>query len=70
MDNLEHNTTEIKARAMDAMDIIYARGTADVEIRGVIPLELALPTTARTSGCLFRCRYSYIEGKGYALSRA
>lgn len=26
-------------------------------------------TTARTWASLFRCRYSYIEGRGYSLSR-
>jgi hypothetical protein len=48
--NLENATPEIKALALDAPVIkVYARGTDDVEIKGVIPLELALPTTARTS---------------------
>jgi len=50
LDNLENATTEIKALALDALDIkVYARGTDDVEIKGVIPLELALPTIAQTS---------------------
>ena len=26
-------------------------------------------TTGQTSASLFRCRYSYVEGKGYTLSR-
>lgn len=30
----------------------------------------ALPTIARISGCIFRCRYTFIEGKGYAVLRA
>jgi site-specific DNA recombinase len=48
LENLQHSTPEIKALALDALDIkVYARGTDDVEIRGVIPVEL--PTTARTS---------------------
>jgi site-specific DNA recombinase len=48
LENLQHSTPEIKALALDALDIkVYARGTDDVEIQGVIPLEL--PTTARTS---------------------
>ena len=51
VENLRHSTPEIKVLALDAMDIkVYARGTDDVEIQGVIPLELALPTTAQTSG--------------------
>ncbi len=49
MDNLENATPEIKSLALDALDIkVYARGSDEVEIKGVIPLELALPTTART----------------------
>ena len=49
VENLQHSTPEIKVLALDAMDIkVYARGTDDVEIQGVIPLELALPTTAQT----------------------
>jgi hypothetical protein len=65
LDNLENATPEIKALALDALDIkVCARGTDDVEIKGVIPLELALTITARTSASLFRCRYSYIEGIG------
>jgi site-specific DNA recombinase len=49
MDNLENATQEIKRLALDALDIkVYA--TADkTEIQGMIPLELALPTTERTS---------------------
>jgi len=50
LDNLENATPEIKALALDALDIkAYDKGNDDVEIKGVIPLELALPTTARTS---------------------
>jgi hypothetical protein len=45
--NLQHSTPEIRALAIDALDIkFYARGTDDVEIQGVIPLEL--PTTEQT----------------------
>ena len=48
LENLQHSTPETKALALDALDIkVYAMGTDDVEIRGVIPVEL--PTTARTS---------------------
>ena len=65
-----HSTPEIKKLAFYALDIRVYAGQDTTEIRGVIPLELALPTTEQTSASLFRCRYSYIEGKGYALSRA
>ena len=48
LENLQNSTPEIKALALDALDIkVYARGTDDVEIQGVIPLEL--PTIAQTS---------------------
>jgi NAD-dependent SIR2 family protein deacetylase len=53
MGNLQNSTPEIKKLALDALDIrVYAStdGSADnIEIRGVIPLELPLPTTAQTS---------------------
>ena len=50
LDNLENATPEIKALALDALDIkVYSRGTDNVEIKSVIPLELALLTTGRTS---------------------
>ncbi|HUU62635.1 MAG TPA: hypothetical protein VMX96_01755 [Dehalococcoidia bacterium] len=48
LENLQHSTPDIKALALDALDIkVYAQGTDNVEIQGVIPLEL--PTTAQTS---------------------
>ena len=48
LENLQHSTPEIKVLALDALVIkVYARGTDDVEIQGVIPLEL--PTTGQTS---------------------
>lgn len=54
LENLQNSTPEIKALALDALDIkVYARGTDDVEIQGVIPLEL--PTIAQTWGCLISC---------------
>jgi site-specific DNA recombinase len=57
LDNLERSTPEIKSLALDALDIkVYAEGINKVEIRGVIPLELAstktnsyLPTIEQTS---------------------
>ncbi|MFC1944394.1 recombinase family protein [Chloroflexota bacterium] len=47
LDNIEHSTPEIKALALDALDIKVYASTERVEIRGVIPL--AMPTTAQTS---------------------
>jgi hypothetical protein len=50
LENLQDATPEIKVLALDALDIkVYAKGTDDIEIKGVIPLELALPTTGQTS---------------------
>jgi len=47
-ENLQNNSPEIKALALDALDIkVFAKGTECIEIQGVIPLEL--PTTAQTS---------------------
>jgi len=49
LENIQHSTPETKALALDALDIkVYAKGTDNVEIQGVIPLEL--PTTEQTSG--------------------
>jgi hypothetical protein len=51
--NLQNCTPELKALALDALDIkVYAKGIDNVEIQGVIPLELALPTTEQTSASL------------------
>jgi hypothetical protein len=49
IDNLEHSTSEIKRLAFDALDIRIYASLDKLEIRGVIPLELALPTTGQTS---------------------
>ena len=50
MSNLQNCTPELKALALNALDIkVFAEGTDKVEIQGVIPLELALPTTEQTS---------------------
>jgi hypothetical protein len=54
LDNLQNTNPEIISLAFDALDIkVNASDTGNVEIQGVIPLELpvtALTTTARTSG--------------------
>jgi hypothetical protein len=50
LENLQHGSPEIKTLVLDALDIkVYAKGNDKVEIRGVILLELASPTIARTS---------------------
>ncbi|MFC1874478.1 hypothetical protein ACFLYX_04165 [Chloroflexota bacterium] len=49
---LEKADLELKRLALDALGIkVYASDDA-IEIKGVIPLELALPTTGQASGCL------------------
>ena len=59
LENVQHSTPEIKALALDALDIkVYAQGTDNVEIQGVIPVEL--PTTARTLGCISSPEYDYM----------
>lgn len=57
--NLQHSNTETKRLAFDALDIKVYASRDKIEIRGVIPVELALPTTAQTSGCLLSLRYNY-----------
>lgn len=49
LENLLHSTPEVRKLAFDALDIRVYANHDTTEIRGVIPLELALPTTARTS---------------------
>lgn len=60
MDNLNHATHEIKRLAYDALDIKVYASPDKLEIRGVIPLELTLPTIEQTSalrhGRNYRCR--------------
>jgi hypothetical protein len=46
LQNLKQATPEIKRLAFDALDIRVYASHDTIEIRGVIPLELALPTTA------------------------
>jgi hypothetical protein len=49
MENLEHSTPEIRRLAFDALDIRVYASPDKLEIKGVIPLELALPTIGQTS---------------------
>jgi hypothetical protein len=46
--NLHNANLELKRLALDALDIRVYASTDKIEIKGVIPLELALPTTAQT----------------------
>ena len=57
---LLNSTSELKALALDALDIkVIAKTINDIEIQGVIPLELASPTIEQTSGCLISCTYEW-----------
>jgi len=47
-DNQEREGTSLQTQ----LESCVAKGNDDVEIKGVIPLELALPTTAQTRGCM------------------
>ena len=49
LENLNNSTTEIKRLALDALDIKVYASTAATEIKGVIPIDLKLSTTAQTS---------------------
>ena len=51
LENIENCPDDVKKLALDALDIKVKASIDDVEIHGVLPL--VLPTTARTSGCLF-----------------
>ena len=57
LENLQHSTPEIKRLAFDALDIRVYASHDTIEIRGVIPLELALPTTEQTSALRHGCSY-------------
>ncbi len=48
LDNLQHPTPEIITLALDALDIKVMAKSVELEIQGVIPLELALLTTEQT----------------------
>jgi site-specific DNA recombinase len=49
IENLKNPSHDIMTLVFDALDIKVYASYNKVEIRGVIPLELALPTTAQTS---------------------
>lgn len=69
LQNLENADLDLKRLALDALDIKVYASKASTEIKGVIPLELALPTIEQTSASLFHCRYSYTKSIGYSLAR-
>ncbi len=51
LDNLQNAAPEVKALALDALDIKVIAKSLDVdEIQGIIPLELALSAIGRTLG--------------------
>jgi hypothetical protein len=52
LENLLHSMPEIKKLAFDALDIRVYASCDTTEIGGVIPLELALPSTEQIAGCL------------------
>ena len=60
--NIENSSHETKRLALDALDIKVYASTDAVEIKGIIPLELALPTTERTLGCLIVLYYDDSSG--------
>jgi len=60
IDNIQ-NTTTGKRLDSDHQDIKVITSHETVGISGVIPIELALPTTAKTSGCLLSWVYNYIH---------
>ena len=63
LENLLHSTPEVRKLAFDALDIRVYASHDTTEIRGVIPLELALPTTGQTSGCLILLHYDQKSDK-------
>jgi hypothetical protein len=45
-DNIENATPEIASLTLDTLDIkVQAKGNDNIEIKGVIPLNIAVPTT-------------------------
>jgi hypothetical protein len=57
------------------LDLKIKATTESVDIKDYLKPDMAkadscVLTTEQTSASLFRCRYSYIEGRGYALSLA
>jgi site-specific DNA recombinase len=73
--DLDNCINEDKRDAYTYLDLKVTVTPEGVGIKGyldpsVIKSDSYVLTTAQTWASLFRCRYSYIEGKGYALARA
>ncbi len=49
LQNLDNADLELKRLALDALDTKVYASTDSIEIKGVMPLELALPTIEQTS---------------------
>ncbi len=58
MENLDGGTEDVKRLALDALDIRVYASPDNLEIKGVIPLQLDLPTIAQTSASRheYNCR--------------
>jgi len=73
--DLDNCTNQDKKDAYTYLDLGITATPEGADIKGylkpdVIETDSYLLTTGRTWASLFRCRYTYIQGKGYALSRA
>jgi len=74
MPDIDSCTNQDKKDAYTYLDLKVKATPYGVDIKGyidpgVIKSDSCLLTTGRTWASLFNCRYTYIEGKGYALSR-
>jgi hypothetical protein len=77
--DLDNATYQEKREILGMLAIKVVATPEHINVEGVIPLEATptqsadepsyLLTIGQTSVSLFNCRYTYIEGKGYALSR-
>ncbi len=66
--DLDNCTNQDKKDAYTYLDLKIKATPEGIDIKGY--LQPKLLTTGQTSASMFNCRYSYVEGKGYALSRA
>jgi hypothetical protein len=60
VEDIHKHDPEVKILALEAFDSKVYASRDKTEIRGVIPLELALPTNKRTSGCFSSDVYKYL----------
>ncbi|MFC1987665.1 recombinase zinc beta ribbon domain-containing protein [Chloroflexota bacterium] len=63
LQSLENTDSGLKRLALDALDIKVYASNDSIEIKVVIPLELALPTIGQTSGCLIVNDYNSSTGR-------